>query len=174
MQKADIVIVGPVGLAGTRKLLSDHRELLTENFPAAFLDQADQVLSIEETDRLAEAVEGFLKETAGLVYISEGGPGGIEADLWRAGEALKSGLSADLQKIPIRQETVEIAEFLNENPYQLDSKGSWLILAENGRHVANYFKARGFRAATVGELKKEKGRVFHFDHGRETRFLEKP
>ncbi|MDD6352250.1 MAG: hypothetical protein PUG16_07650 [Lachnospiraceae bacterium] len=174
MQKADIVIAGPVGLAGTRKLLSLNRDFLAENFPAAFLNRAEQVLSIEETDRLAEAVRGFLKETAGLVYISEGGPGGIEADLWRAGEALKSGLSADLQQIPIRQETVEIAEFLNENPYQLDSKGSWLILAENGRHVANYFKARGFRAATVGELKKEKGRVFHFDHGRETRFLEKP
>lgn len=210
MQKADIVIAGTVGLAGTRKLLSLNRDFPAENFPAAFLNRVKQVLSIEETDRLAEAVRDFLKETVpdipadrllagdtkekiaedlfaagagkekalegtgGLVYISEGGPGGIEADLWRAGEALKSGLSADLQQIPIRQETVEIAEFLNENPYQLDSQGSWLILVENGRSVANYFEARGFRAATVGELTREKGRVLHFDHGRETRFLEKP
>lgn len=173
VQKADITLAGSVGLAGTFQILHANRKLLEKNFPASFLEGADQILSKEDPKRLALTVKAMSEEDFGLVYICEGGPGGIEADLWKAGEAVGSGLSADIGEIPIHQETVEIAEFLNIDPYRLDSAGSWVILSENGRSVTEYFKRLGFRAATVGALTSDKGRILLFDHGREKRFLER-
>ena len=38
--------------------------------------------------------------------------GGIFGALWEIGEASGTGITADLRKIPIKQETVEICEVL--------------------------------------------------------------
>ena len=59
--------------------------------------------------------------------------GGVFGALWEMAEASGVGLEIDLKKIPIRQETIEICEFFNLNPYQLISSGSteaslWMLL----------------------------------------------
>ena len=54
----------------------------------------------------------------------EVGEGGLWAALWKLGEAAKTGFIVDASAVPIRQETVEICEFLEQDPYSLPSAGA--------------------------------------------------
>ena len=55
--------------------------------------------------------------------------------LWEVAEGANVGLEADLKKIPIRQETVEICEVFHLNPYHIMSSGSVLAVTEDGPDV---------------------------------------
>ena len=46
------------------------------------------------------------------------GEGGFLSALWKMAEASGAGLSADLRSVPIRQETIEICEIFDVNPYK--------------------------------------------------------
>ena len=80
------------------------------------------------------------------------------------------GLEIDLKKIPIRQETVEICNFLDLNPYELVSGGSLLIAAENGNDLVEAMEKTGIRAAVIGKTTDGNDRVIR--NGEEKRFLE--
>ena len=60
------------------------------------------------------------------------GEGGFLAALWKIAEASGVGLSADLRSVPIRQETIEICEVFDVNPYKLLSGGSILLGIRGG------------------------------------------
>ena len=67
-------------------------------------------------------------------------------------------MDADIHLIPIRQETIEICEALNRNPYRL--------------YGLRKLKKEGFEAAVIGKLTKGPGRYIR---NRDiTRCLEKP
>jgi len=60
------------------------------------------------------------------------GEGGIFASLWNLGKELGSGLQVNLKKIPINQETIEVCDFLDVNPYMSYSSGCLLFVAPIG------------------------------------------
>ena len=74
--------------------------------------------------------------------------GGIFGALWELAEASGVGLDITLKKIPIRQETVEICEFFDINPYQLASGGSLLMAAEDGNRLVMDLAKEGIPAMT--------------------------
>lgn len=49
---------------------------------------------------------------AGVAAIHDASQGGIFGALWDMAEASGIGLDIDLKKLPIRQDTIEISEFL--------------------------------------------------------------
>ena len=51
------------------------------------------------------------------------GEGGFLSALWKMAEASQVGLEMDFSKVPIRQETIEICEIFDINPYKLNSEG---------------------------------------------------
>ena len=59
---------------------------------------------------------------AGASALCAMGEGGILRALWKMAEASRVGLRADLRKIPVRQETIEICERFDLNPYKLLSQ----------------------------------------------------
>ena len=62
--------------------------------------------------------------------------------LWEMGAASGVGIVADLDKIPIRQETIELCEVFDINPYLLISSGCMLIGCENGNFVSRAIAGR--------------------------------
>ena len=54
---------------------------------------------------------------AGVAAIHDASQGGIFGALWDMAEASGIGLDIDLKKLPIRQDTIEISEFFDINPY---------------------------------------------------------
>ncbi len=95
--------------------------------------------------------------------------GGVWAALWRLAdmadeEALyhPCGLRVLQNAIPIRQETIEICELLEQDPYRIPS-GGWLFVTENS------FEADG---TVIGQLQRGRARTVEGLAG--TRYLEKP
>jgi len=76
---------------------------------------------------------------------------------------------ADLRKIPIRQETVEICEVFDINPYMLISSGSMLIGCANGNLLVERLAEKGIPAAVIGRATEGKGRIVV--NGEDTRYL---
>ena len=102
-----------------------------------------------------------------MTDVSEGG---IFAALWKLAEASGVGLEVDLKKLPIRQETVEICNFLDLNPYGLASSGSLLIAAKDGAGLAGLLERNGIPACVVGRTTEGNDRILR--NGEEKRFLE--
>lgn len=98
--------------------------------------------------------------------------GGIFGALWEMASAAGVGLEIDLKKIPIRQETVEICEVFDINPYQLISSGSMLIGTDHGSQLVEALKRAGIHSAVVGRATEGNDRVIF--NAEEKRFLEPP
>jgi len=98
--------------------------------------------------------------------------GGILAGLWEMAQEAGVGLEVDLRRIPVRQETIEICEFLGENPYELLSGGCLLMTAEDGNALAAALLGEEIPAVVIGRTTGGNDRVL-YNEGRK-RYLNKP
>ena len=98
--------------------------------------------------------------------------GGIFASLWEIAERAGCGLDIDLKKIPIRQETIEITNYLGVNPYQLISGGALLFIAPDGERAVKKLEEAGINAAVIGITTTGNDRIIRNDD--EIRYLDKP
>ncbi len=69
---------------------------------------------------------------SGGCTMHDASEGGIFAGLWEMAEGAGVGLTIDMKKLPLRQETVEVCEYCNVNPYELRSGGSLIIASPEG------------------------------------------
>lgn len=161
----DIVITKWVGLEGTAILAKEREQELRSRYAQPFIDKAkifEQMMSIIPE----AAVAG--KSGAGAMHdVSEGGVFGA---LWELAESAGVGLEIDLKKIPIRQETVEICEFFDINPYKMVSGGSLLIAALDGNSLVMELEKAGIPAVVIGKATSGNDRVLI--NADERRFLE--
>lgn len=98
--------------------------------------------------------------------------GGIFGALWEMAEASGVGLEVDLKKIPIRQETIEVCEVFDLNPYMLISSGSMLIGTSHGNRLVEELARAGIHSAVIGFATEGRDRIVR--NGNEKRFLEPP
>ena len=158
-----------VGLEGTAVAAKEKEQELLSRFPAYLVEAAkgfDQCLSV--LPEAAAAVEtGVCK--GGICAMTDVSEGGIFGAFWKMGESSGVGLEIDLKKIPIRQETVEICNHLDLNPYELISGGSLLIAADDGYALAERLEKAGIPAAVVGRATAGNDRIVL--NGEEKRFL---
>lgn len=161
----DILVTNRVGTAGAAILAHAREEELRSRYAQPFLDRAKQTaggLSIRTTARAALQ--------SGAAAMHDVSSGGIYGALWEFAENSGVGLEIYLKAIPIRQETVEICEFFQLNPYKLLSTGSLLIAAEDGGTVASKIRQANGEAAVIGKITGGNDRVLLC--GEERRFLE--
>jgi hydrogenase maturation factor len=96
--------------------------------------------------------------------------GGIFGALWEIAKSVGVGLEIDLKKIPIRQETVEICEFFDLNPYKIVSGGCLLIATTDGNGMVLELEKAGIPATVIGKATDSNDRVLLNED--ERRFLE--
>jgi len=163
----DVVITKWIGLEGTSLLAKQKYEELRQRYPACLIEEAksfDRYLSI-----IPEAATAVKSGVCAMHDVSEGG---ILAALWELAERCGVGLTIDLKKIPIRQETVEVCEFCNVNPYELLGGGSLLITTEDGEALVQALNQEGISAVVVGKITDSNDRILYNED--EKRFLDKP
>lgn len=166
---ADLVVTKWVGLEGTAVAAKEKEQELLSRFPAYLVEAAkgfDQCLSV--LPEAAAAVETGVGK-GGICAMTDVSEGGIFGAFWKMGESSGVGLEIDLKKIPIRQETVEICNHLDLNPYELISGGSLLIAADDGYALAERLEKAGIPAAVVGRATAGNDRIVL--NGEEKRFL---
>ena len=163
----DILVTKWIGIEGTSIIAKEKERELRQRFSGAFVETAkgfDQYLSVVPESQIA--VEH------GVSAMHDVTEGGIYGALWEVAEASGIGLEIDLKAIPIRQETVEVCEYFELNPYYLISSGCMLMAAERGHDLARKLTAAGIPAAVIG--KATDGKARRIWNGGEESYLERP
>lgn len=163
----ELVMTKWAGLEGTAILASDREEALAARYSTDFLAGAKewlQQISIVEDAKIAKSVG-----VSGMHDITEGGVFGA---LWEFASASGVGVEVDLKKIPMKQETIEICEFFDLNPYMLMSSGCLLIGTKKGNEVVDRLKKAGIPAAVIGRAVSGNDKIII--NGEEKRYLEAP
>ena len=154
-------------MEGTAILAKEKEEELLERLPRHLLEEAK---SFERfTSIVPEAATAGKSDVSAMHDVSEGG---IFAALWELADDAGVGLSIDLKRIPIKQETIEFCNYFDLNPYMLISSGSLLIVADRGNDVVDALKAKGIEATIIGKIVEDKERVVILEE--EKRFLTPP
>lgn len=160
----DIVLSKWIGLQGTAVLAKRSREKLSGRYPAYLVEEAagfGRYLSV-----LPEA-ETAVKN--GVRAMHDASEGGILGALWEFAEGSGVGLDVDMRSLPLRQETVEVCECCNVNPYELMSGGCLIMACRDGRELAAALKAEGIPATVVGKVTAGRERILH--NGEEIRYM---
>lgn len=162
----DLVMAGFAGREGARRVARARREELLMQFTEDYIRQ------ILEEDEYEICGKDHLWRTLGASEWEETGEGGIFTALWTLSGAYGKGFEVNLHKIPVRQETIEICERYDLNPYRLYSKNAVLLAACNGGQLAEALRRQGIPGAVIGTVSSGIGREICYGevHG----FMERP
>lgn len=160
----ELVMTKWAGLEGTSIIASEKADILKKTLPAGLIEKAASF-----KDYLSVVPEAAVATGIGVTAMHDITEGGIFGALWEIGEASGTGITADLRKIPVRQETIEVCEVFDINPYMLISSGSMLIGCVNGNLLVEGLAKKGIPAAVIGRATEGNGRVVV--NGEETRYL---
>lgn len=163
----EIVLLKWIGLEGMLRVKREREKELASYFAPSFLYQMEQY-----QEELFSVRETFLAAAMGVSAIHPVGEGGIFAALWNLAETAGIGMTVDMKKISVRQETIEVCELFHLNPYQLAGTGAMLAVTPKGEEMADALKQEGVCAEVIGRTHKSKERVLL--KGSEKRYMDRP
>lgn len=163
----DVIISKWIGIEGTVRLAREHKQELVTRYPIGMIDEA-----IQFANYLSVVPDAAAAVKSGVCAMHDVSRGGIFAALWEMADSAGVGLEIDLKKIPVRQETIEICEFYDLNPYELLSGGSLLMTSEDGTGLVRELEKAQIPAVIVGKTTSGNDRVILNEE--ERRFLEPP
>ena len=161
----DIVMTKWIGLEGTVMLANNYYEELCTKYHRDIVDGAksfEQYLSV--------ATEASIAKEQGASAVQVIRSGGVFGALWELGENNKAGLIINLNKIPVKQETVEICEYFDINPYELLSGGGLLVTTSDSGKMIYELEKHGISATVIGTITDGNDRCIRHDD--EMRYLE--
>lgn len=161
----DLVVAGYAGLAGTVKLAEAAKEELSRWFSDEYMEE------IADAAPLCPVSPEFWR-SCGTAEWEPAGEGGILTAIWNLTGAYETGVEFYLRQIPMRQETVEVCERLELNPYRLYSWGCVLLTADNGGQLVRILAEKHIPAQVIGRVNKGIAREMIVQEGRG--FLERP
>lgn len=162
----DIIMAGALGVEGTAILATDRKEQMAKRFTPGFVRQCQDFIFNLSVRRAAEILG------PNSYYLHDLSEGGIYAGLWELGEALHTGFEVVLKDFVIRQETIEVCELFDLNPYGLVSGGCLLGVTDHGEEVVEELREAGILAKIIGHLTDGSDRLMIM--GEQKRFLDPP
>lgn len=165
MPGQDLVVTKWAGLEATAILAIEKEEELHTRYSVEFIEGAQKMM-----EKLSVLEEAKIAKKFGAAAMHDITEGGIFGALWEMAAASNVGVEVELKQIPMKQETIEVSEFFDLNPYQMLSGGSLLIGCEDGKRlVAELYKA-GISASVIGKVTNSNDKVVL--HEEERRFIE--
>ena len=163
----DVVLSKWIGIEGTVILAKRKEKELRARFSEAFVEQAQSFLQYIAV--MPEAAVAVRSDVSAMHDVSECG---IFGALWELAEASGVGLDIDLKKIPVRQETIEVCEVFDVNPYFMPSGGAMLMVSDNGHDLVYQLEAQRIPAKVIGKVTEGNDRIVRNEE--EVRYLEPP
>lgn len=163
----EIVMTKAIALEGTSIIANEKEEELLTRFPKDLINTAKSFIN-----EISVVPEGMIAVDNGAVFMHDVTEGGIFGALWEVSCAANYGIEVDLKKIPVRQETIEICNYVDVNPYMLISSGSMVIAIEHGNRLVDELGKAGIEAAVIGSFTDNNDKVVK--NGEDTRYLEQP
>ncbi len=163
----ELLVTKWIALGGTARIVREKEEILLQKLPWALVREAKNFAQYEGTEREWEVIKAY-KETE----VFSLGTGGILTGLWQIADQAGLGLTADLRKIPIRQETIEVCELFDVNPYNLDSTGALLIGTDSAMEMKEELERAKIPCTIIGRIQESAERVLYNQEIK--RYIEKP
>ncbi len=166
-----ILMTSFAGLEGSAILGFEKEKELSGRFSATLVNTVKEAAYHLSVRPAAEVILDRGSSPPVLVNLSEGG---FYAGLWKLAEKTHCGVDVDLKKVPILQETIEIANFFDIDPYWMESAGSLLaaIPAGKAEEVLTGLAESSIPAAVIGTLNDSNQKIIR--NGDEMRFLDRP
>lgn len=162
----DLVVAGFAGLAGTKVIAEARFAQMETWFSGDYLEtiiNADDILTEENL---------VFWQKLGATEWEPSGEGGIFKTLWDLSGAYELGIAFMLRCIPLRQETIELCERLELNPYRLYARGCHLLVADNGGQLVRNLARQNIPASVIGTVSSSIAREILSTDGRG--FLDRP
>lgn len=163
----EIVMTKWAGIEGTAIIASKKENELLTRYTSDFVNQAKNLIQ-----HISVVKEARIAKEIGVTSMHDVTEGGVFGALWEVAEASGVGITIDLKKIPVKQETIEVCEFFDINPYLLISSGSMLISTNNGNALVEALEKEGIKGTVIGKVMAGKDRIIINDD--EIRYLEPP
>lgn len=141
----DIVMTKWAGLEGTAIISAEKESELRAKFYGPLVDRA-----LDHKNYISVLPESRIALENGAVAMHDATEGGVFGALWELGASAGVGMAVDLELIPLKQETIEICEHFDINPYKLISSGVLLIITDQGRELVEALKAEGIDGTVIG------------------------
>jgi len=167
MPNEDIIVTKWIGIGGAHKIVTDRKKELLSRYQMDFLARV-----VGDREDLSIAREAEAARKAGVRCMHDVSQGGIFAALWDMAEASGVGINADLRKIPVKQEIIEVCEMYDINPYQLQSGGCLLMTFADGYGIVNILASVGIHACVIGRTTSGNDKIIH--NLDEIRYLDLP
>ena len=164
-----IVMTKWAGMEGSC-ILAQEREDLQKVFPETLLHRMRSLGGL-----LSVKKEAVICAEEGALYLTDLSEGGFYAALWRLSKKAQRGLRVDLKSVPVLQETIEIANYFDIDPYRMRSAGSLLAVTDDAERLTARLAESGIYAVRIGELSpdpKDHDKILM--SGEEIRYLDLP
>lgn len=157
--EGSLLVTGSIALSAPTVLFQRKEEKIRASFPSFFVDETKHLLKEQSAEKVRKkeellkiVKENKIREQYGIRTLYPLGDGGIFNALWNVCEELESGCEVELHRIPILQETVELCELFDINPYYTRSEGCFLIAAKRGNELSWLLKDEKIENEVVGAL----------------------
>ncbi len=173
----ELVVAGAIALEGTALIAENKYESLRMHFSEGFLQDAKNLRAFygvaeEAARKEEESAVWKAAQEAGATALYAMGEGGFLSALWKMAEASQVGLEMDFARVPVRQETIEICEIFDLNPYKLNGRGAILIGIPAGEALVQELRRMGRMAAVIGQTNAGNDRMLYYNGN--GRYLERP
>ncbi|MCR5201734.1 MAG: hypothetical protein K6D02_01385 [Lachnospiraceae bacterium] len=115
--------------------------------------------AVKSLYKSSEALEKSVLLDKEIKLISALSKGGLAAGLWRVGEYIKKGLKVELSDIPVCQETIEMSEIIDVNPYNIYSPGNFLIITQSPDYIVEKLAKKDIFATKIGFITDAKEKI---------------
>lgn len=153
----DIVMTGYSGWMGADTILQTKYEYLKNRFSESFLQSACMDASEYAIEKAARILTS--DDSLDVSYLHDASCGGVYGALWQLGVWMDKGFEIFHKDMPVRQDTIEICEYCNRNPYMVDGTGSLLAISPNGERVVEALRSAGVLAAVIGCVTEKKEKI---------------
>ncbi|MCD8327184.1 MAG: hypothetical protein LUC90_11045 [Lachnospiraceae bacterium] len=166
-----IVMSRWIGLQGTARIVCEHESEVAVRLPVRMIRQM-----MTYAEDLSLAAQTKIAERFNVCEMLEIKDGGIWRALWELAQDRGVGLTVQLWKIPVRQETVEVCEIFGLNPYELLSGGALLMVTNQGEALAEALEEAGIHGTVIGRITDSNDRIVlhHTSQGLKKRYLNRP
>ncbi len=152
----DIILTKWIGIGEAVRRMNNPEDCkrMQQRFPAGYLSSADDYSKWLSVRDEADICIDILCDNAydGRLCMHDISGSGLEGALYTMSEECGHGYDADLAKVPVRQEFIEIAELLDYNIYSADATGSLMIVTDMTDALMKRFEEKGIQATVIGKI----------------------
>lgn len=187
--EGSLIVTGHVASETLKNLYEQKKEEIRKRFPSFFIENMLKRLEAEnqgakaggdagarntrKMDRIRKlTADTEIRKVYGVLDARPIADDGFFSSLWYLLEDIDAGCEVQLARIPVFQETIEICDLFDINPFEAPSAGNMILACRRGAELSWFLTSQGIDNALIGVLLPPPAR--RIGEGDHTRYLDRP